>query len=198
VKRLGVMGGTFDPIHHGHLVAAEEVRHAFDLDLVLFVPAGDPWQKAATDVSPASERLKMTERAVVDNPAFEVSSMDVDRDGPTYTVDTLRDLTDVHPGATLYFITGADAILDILTWKDPHEVVELATFVAVSRPGSDLGRLDALGLGDAVVTLQIPALAISSTDIRERVAGGKPIRYLVPDQVERYIAEQGLYRPAQN
>lgn len=192
--RIGVMGGTFDPIHHGHLVAAEEARHAFDLELVLFVPVGDPWQKADQNVSPAADRVEMVRLAIADNSAFDISCVDVDREGPTYTIDTLRSLADVHASADLFFITGADAILEILTWKDPDEALALATFVAVTRPGHDLAGLHELGIEERVVMLEIPALAISSTDIRARVAAGRPIRYLVPIAVERYIAEHGLYR----
>jgi nicotinate-nucleotide adenylyltransferase len=188
------MGGTFDPIHHGHLVAAEEARHAFGLDRVLFVPAGDPWQKAQSDVSDAKHRLAMVEAAIADNGAFEVSSVDIDREGPTYTIDTLRHVAADRPGADLYFITGADAILDILTWKEPDEVLSLATFVAVTRPGYDLHKLDPVRVRDHVRSLEIPALAISSTDIRVRVAEGRPIRYLVPAAVSSYIDEHGLYR----
>jgi nicotinate-nucleotide adenylyltransferase len=193
-SKVGVMGGTFDPIHHGHLVAAEEARHAFDLERVLFVPVGDPWQKADQDVSPASDRLEMVGRAIADNDAFEISRVDVDRNGPTYTIDTLRSLAEQRPGAELYFITGADAILEILTWKDPQDALRLATFVAVTRPGHDLAGLRKLGIEERVVLLEIPALAISSTDIRARVAEGRPIRYLVPAPVEEYIRERDLYR----
>ena len=192
-KKIGVMGGTFDPIHHGHLVAAEEARHAFSLDRVLFVPVGDPWQKSHTDVSPADDRVAMVELAIADNGAFGISCVDVNREGPTFTIDTLRALAEERPGAELCFITGADAILEILTWKDPQEVLRLATFVAVTRPGHDLADLRALGIEDRVEILEIPALAISSTDIRARVADGRPIRYLVPAPVERYIRDRGLY-----
>jgi nicotinate-nucleotide adenylyltransferase len=191
--RIGVMGGTFDPIHHGHLVAGEEARHALALDRVLFVPTGDPWQKSDAPVSPAGDRLEMVRLAIEDNDAFDTSRVDVDRGGPTYTVDTLNALRRHYPGAELFFITGADAILEILTWKDPQEVLGLAMFVAVTRPGHDLAGLESLGVHDRVVVLEIPALAISSTDIRERVAGRRPIRYLVPPQVARYISDHGLY-----
>lgn len=187
------MGGTFDPIHHGHLVAAEESRHAFDLERVLFVPAGAPWQKADRDVTPAPDRVEMVRCAVADNDAFEVSRVDVERPGPTYAIDTLRAIAAQRPGAELYFITGADAILEILTWKDPQEVLALATFVAVTRPGHDLAGLRNLGIENRVAMVEIPALAISSTDIRSRVAGRRPIRYLVPAPVEAYIREHGLY-----
>jgi nicotinate-nucleotide adenylyltransferase len=191
--RVGLMGGTFDPIHHGHLVAAEEARVALDLERVIFVPAGTPWQKSETRVTSATDRYEMVRLAVADNPAFDISSVDIDRPGPTYTIDTLHAIERERPSDTLFFITGADAILEILTWKDPHEALELATFVAVTRPGHDLRELTSLGLGGRTVVLEIPALAISSTDIRLRVAEGRPIRYLVPNDVMRYIDEHGLY-----
>lgn len=182
------MGGTFDPIHHGHLVAAEEARYAFDLERVLFIPAGHPWQKER-HVAPAEERYEMTLLATRDNDAFEVSRIELDRDGPTYTVDTLRQLHAEDPEAALFFITGADAILDILSWKDPDEALSLATFVAVTRPGYLLEKLPSR----AIEVLEIPALAISSTDIRARVAAGRPIRYLVPDAVSAHISDRRLY-----
>ena len=187
------MGGTFDPIHHGHLVAAEEARWALGLDRVVFIPAGRPWQKDRREVTPPELRFEMTKLAVDDNPHFEASRIELDSEGPTYTVDTLRVFRAKEPGAELFFITGADAILQILTWKRPDRALELATFVAVSRPGHDLGGLRSMELGDRVVVLEIPALAISSTDIRRRVREGRPIRYLVPDAVASYIAERGLY-----
>ena len=182
------MGGTFDPIHHGHLVAAEEARYAFSLDRVLFIPAGQPWQKER-HVAPAEERYEMTVLATKDNPAFEVSRLEIERDGPTYTVDTLRELHLQIPDAELFFITGADAILEILSWKDPHDALELATFVAVTRPGYLLDKLPS----HEIAVLEIPALAISSTDIRARVAEGRPIRYLAPDAVAAHIKVRGLY-----
>lgn len=198
VRRLGVMGGTFDPVHHGHLIAAEEARLRFHLDEVLFVPTGDPWQKRDRWVSPAEDRYLMTVIATASNPFFRVSRIEIERDGPTYTVDTLRTLQEeMGGGADLYFITGADAILQILTWKDPQEAVGLATFIAASRPGHELGALEELTpeLREQVEVLRIPALAISSTEIRERVATGFPIRYLVPDAVAQYIVKRRLYRP---
>ncbi len=182
------MGGTFDPIHHGHLVAAEEARYAFSLDRLLFIPAGHPWQKGR-HVAPAEERYEMTQLAIADNPAFEVSRIEIDRAGPTYTVDTLRALRAEKPDAELVFITGADAIREILTWKDPDEALALATFVAVTRPGYELERLPS----QKIEVLEIPALAISSTDIRARVAAGRPIRYLVPDPVAAHIKVHDLY-----
>ncbi|WP_214467187.1 nicotinate-nucleotide adenylyltransferase [Microbacterium flavescens] len=188
--RIGVMGGTFDPIHHGHLVAASEVAQWFDLDEVVFVPTGQPWQKY--DVSPSEHRYLMTVIATASNPRFTVSRVDIDRSGPTYTIDTLRDLKAQRPDAELYFITGADAIAQILSWRDHDELWDLAHFVAVSRPGHVLST-DGLPSED-VSQLEIPALAISSTDCRDRVEQGHPVWYLVPDGVVQYIAKHHLYR----
>jgi nicotinate-nucleotide adenylyltransferase len=191
-RRVGVMGGTFDPIHHGHLVAASEVQAWFDLDEVVFVPTGDPWQKSDRVVSPAEHRYLMTVVATASNPRFTVSRVDIDRDGPTYTIDTLRDLKAQRPDAELFFITGADAIAQILSWRDHDELWDLAHFVAVSRPGHVLNT-DGLP-SDDVSQLEIPALAISSTDCRDRVQRGHPVWYLVPDGVVQYIAKHHLYR----
>ncbi|PZF83837.1 nicotinate-nucleotide adenylyltransferase [Jiangella anatolica] len=191
-KRLGVMGGTFDPIHHGHLVAASEVQHWFHLDEVVFVPTGEPWQKSDRVVTPAEDRYLMTVIATASNPVFSVSRVDIDRGGPTYTVDTLRDLR-AHYGedTELYFITGADALGQILSWRDHDELFELAHFVGCTRPGHDLS---AVGLPEGKVTLvEVPALAISSSECRHRVVGGEPIWYLVPDGIVQYINKRGLY-----
>jgi nicotinate-nucleotide adenylyltransferase len=195
-RRIGLMGGTFDPIHHGHLVAAEEARWQFDLDTVLFIPTGQPWQKPV-GVSPAEDRYRMTVIATASNPAFEVSRVEIDHPGPTYTVDTLRRLrAELGEDARLFFITGADAVLHILTWKDREEVLALAEFIAATRPGYDLERLtERLPLArERLHPMEIPMLAISSTEIRARVARGAPIQYLVPDGVVEYVAERGLYR----
>ncbi|MCW3494669.1 nicotinate-nucleotide adenylyltransferase [Microbacterium sp. SSM24] len=188
--RVGVMGGTFDPIHHGHLVAASEVAQWFDLDEVVFVPTGEPWQKDGVSLS--EHRYLMTVIATASNPRFTVSRVDIDRSGPTYTIDTLRDLKAERPDAELYFITGADAIAQILSWRDHDELWDLAHFVAVSRPGHVLST-DGLPSED-VSQLEIPALAISSTDCRDRVGQGHPVWYLVPDGVVQYIAKHHLYR----
>lgn len=186
------MGGTFDPIHHGHLVAASEVAGRFDLDEVVFVPTGEPYQKGR--VSPAEDRYLMTVIATASNPRFHVSRADIDRDGPTYTVDTLRDLRAVYgPSAELFFITGADALERILSWKDAHEIFSLAHLVGVTRPGFEL--TDAHLPADSVSLVEVPAMAISSTDCRVRVGAGKPVWYLVPDGVVQYIAKRALYRP---
>jgi len=185
------MGGTFDPIHHGHLVAASEVADRFRLDEVVFVPTGQPWQKGA--VSPAEDRYLMTVIATASNPRFQVSRADVDRDGPTYTVDTLRDLRAAYGSeAELFFITGADALDRILSWKDALEMLSLARFVGVTRPGFVLS--DAHLPEDSVTLVEVPAMAISSSDCRSRVAAGKPVWYLVPDGVVQYIAKRSLYR----
>jgi nicotinate-nucleotide adenylyltransferase len=184
------MGGTFDPIHHGHLVAASEVQQSFGLDEVIFVPTGQPWQKGR--VSPAEHRYLMTVIATASNPRFTVSRVDIDRPGPTYTIDTLRDLKEEHPDDDLYFISGADAIAQILTWRDVGRLWELAHFVAVSRPGHELS-ITGLPSGD-VSLLEVPALAISSTDCRSRVSKGFPVWYLVPDGVVQYITKHHLYR----
>ncbi len=190
--RLGVMGGTFDPIHHGHLVAASEVAGLFGLDEVVFVPTGLPWQKSDRAVSPAEDRYLMTVIATASNPRFSVSRVDVDRATPTYTVDTLTDLQHQRPDAELFFITGADALSQIVGWRDSDRLFDLARFVGVTRPGYQLADTD-LPAG-AVSLVEIPALAISSTDCRDRVERGMPVWYLVPDGVVQYIEKRGLYR----
>jgi nicotinate-nucleotide adenylyltransferase len=188
--RLGVMGGTFDPIHNGHLVAASEVAAALNLDQVVFVPTGDPSQKE--EVTGGEHRYLMTVIATAANPRFMVSRVDIDRDKPTYTVDTLRDLKSQYPDAELFFITGSDAIAQILSWHDAAKLWDLANFVAVSRPGHTL-EIPEVPAG-AVTSVEVPALSISSTDCRNRVANGDPIWYLVPDGVVQYIGKHGLYR----
>ena len=190
------MGGTFDPVHHGHLVAASEVQAWFDLDEVLFVPTGEPWQKSAREVSPAEDRYLMTVIATASNPRFSVSRVDIDRGGPTYTIDTLRDLNDQYGDADLYFITGADALAAIVTWRNPGEVFELAHFVGCTRPGHQIDESTLRDLPtDRVTIVEIPALAISSTDCRTRVERREPVWYLVPDGVVQYIAKYDLYGP---
>ncbi|WP_439333612.1 nicotinate-nucleotide adenylyltransferase [Trebonia kvetii] len=194
-RRVGVMGGTFDPVHHGHLVAGSEVAHIFALDEVIFVPTGEPYQKSGRDISSAEDRYLMTVIATASNPRFSVSRVDIDRPGPTYTIDTLRDLADANgPGTDLYFITGADALANILTWHDVDALFGLAHFIGCTRPGH---RLTGQGLPDGKVSLvEIPALAISSSECRHRVAAGEPVWYLVPDGVVQYIAKRGLYQRA--
>jgi nicotinate-nucleotide adenylyltransferase len=190
------MGGTFDPIHHGHLVAASEVQAWFDLDEVVFVPTGQPWQKADRVVSPAEHRYLMTVVATASNPRFTVSRVDIDRGGPTYTIDTLRDLAAVYPDAELFFITGADALGEIFTWRDAERLFELAHFVGCTRPGYETDPSLLAGIPTERLTLiEIPALAISSSDCRERRIAGEPVWYLVPDGVVQYIAKHDLYPP---
>jgi nicotinate-nucleotide adenylyltransferase len=186
------MGGTFDPIHHGHLVAASEAASFFGLDEVIFVPTGQPWQKEGRHVSAAEDRYLMTVIATASNPRFSVSRVDIDRPGPTYTIDTLRDLHEANgPDTDLYFITGADALENILTWHDVDTLFSLAHFVGCTRPGH---RLTGAGLPDGKVSLvEIPALAISSSECRARVAADEPVWYLVPDGVVQYIAKRHLY-----
>jgi nicotinate-nucleotide adenylyltransferase len=191
-RRIGIMGGTFDPIHHGHLVAASEVAYRFALERVVFVPTGQPWQKGGA-ASPAEDRYLMTVVATASNPQFHVSRVDIDRGGPTYTVDTLRDLRrELGEDTELFFITGADALEKILSWKDADELFELAHLVGVTRPGFTLSGAHLPA--DSVSLVQVPAMAISSTDCRARVAVGKPIWYLVPDGVVQYISKRQLYR----
>lgn len=193
-RRIGVMGGTFDPIHHGHLVAASEVQSWFELDQVIFVPTGQPWQKSHRRVTSAEHRYLMTVIATASNPRFTVSRVDIDRDGPTYTTDTLRDLRVALPDADLFFITGADALTEIFTWRNADYLFELAHFVGCTRPGYDMDASTLEGIPqDRVTILEIPALAISSTTCRTRHARGEPIWYLVPDGVVQYIAKYDLY-----
>jgi len=188
--RLGVMGGTFDPIHFGHLIAAEAVAKTYELDSVIFVPTGNPWQKNA--VASATHRLAMTQLAVSYFPDFQVSSVDIDRNGETYTVDTLRDLKTQHPGAQFFFITGADSLAGIGTWKDSAELWNLAHFVGVTRPGHKL-EIPKSPAG-AVTLLEIPALAISSSEIRAKVISGESLEGLVPVKVLEYMDKHNLYR----
>ena len=190
--RLGVMGGTFDPIHHGHLVAASEVAARFALDEVVFVPTGQPWQKDDVAVSPAEDRYLMTVIATASNPQFSVSRIDIDRPGPTYTLDTLRDLRAERGAATeLFFITGADALAQILSWHAATDLFRLAHFIGVTRPGHHLA--DPGFPTGGVSLVEVPAMAISSTDCRVRVAAGLPIWYLVPDGVVQYVNKRRLY-----
>lgn len=191
--RVGVMGGTFDPLHHGHLVAGSEVAHLFALDEVVFVPTGQPWQKDEGKVSAAEDRYLMTVIATASNPRFSVSRIDIDRPGPTYTIDTLTEMRERRgPEAEFFFITGADALEQILSWRDIDVLFHLAHFVGCTRPGH---RLSDAGLPEGKVSLvEIPALAISSTECRERVRAGEPVWYLVPDGIVQYINKRGLYK----
>ncbi|NMM99854.1 nicotinate-nicotinamide nucleotide adenylyltransferase [Bifidobacterium sp. DSM 109958] len=195
--RVGIMGGTFDPIHNGHLVAASEVAWVYDLDEVIFVPTGRPVFKLDKHVTNAEDRYLMTVIATASNPKFTVSRVDIDRPGVTYTIDTLRDIRALRPDAELFFITGADAVAEIMRWKDAESMWDLARFVAVTRPGYSSSlkglKVDDLPRG-RVDMLEIPALAISSTDVRRRSQKGEPVWYLVPDGVVQYIGKHGLYR----
>ena len=186
------MGGTFDPVHHGHLVAASEVASRFQLDEVVFVPTGEPWQKTDRQVSAAEDRYLMTVIATASNPRFTVSRADIDREGPTYTIDTLTEMHETYPDAELFFITGADALEQILSWHKVDEMFGYAHFIGVTRPGY---RLNGEHLpGGSVTLVEVPAMAISSTGCRDRVAAGEPVWYLVPDGVVQYISKRGLYR----
>ena len=210
-RRIGIMGGTFDPIHHGHLVAGSEVADLFGLDMVVFVPTGQPWQKKDRFVSPAEDRYLMTVVATASNPRFQVSRVDIDRGGDTYTVDTLTDMRKLYPDAELFFITGADALSKIVTWRDWESMFDLAHFVGVTRPGYELPGVGE-GVGDDATLaplqseldegrlslVEIPAMAISSTDCRKRSSEGRPVWYLVPDGVVQYITKHGMYAPKEN
>ncbi len=199
MQRLGIMGGTFDPIHYGHLLMAEEARIAFALDRVLFVPNGRPAHKKVYTVSSPEDRYAMTLLATASNPDFSCSRLELDRPGPSYTIDTLRAVRQRHPDLdALYFITGADAVLEILTWHEYDQLAQECRFIAVTRPGFVLERLAEIAdkaFLDRVSFLPIPGLEISSTDLRRRVREGRSLKYLTPEPVEAYIRQQGLYRP---
>ena len=203
MARVGIMGGTFDPVHHGHLVTAEEARVQFTLEHVYFVPNRFPPHKQLDQVTDPEHRFRMTSLAVRTNPRFSVSRLEIDRRGPSYTIDTLLALRAEHSARDLYYITGADAILQIVRgeWERSAELLTLCQYIAASRPGfpidvHDLRRYNVTRQHlDNLHVMEIPALSISSTDIRRRVAEGRPIRYLLPDEVAAYIAEHGLYRP---
>lgn len=196
--RLGVFGGTFDPVHYGHLVAAEEVRYRLRLDKVLFVPAGMPPHKLDHDITPTRHRVAMLELAIASNPGFALSRVDIDRHGPCYTVDTLALLHQEYgPGAELFFLMGMDSLADILTWKDPERLIRLARIVVVGRPGfqADVDELDKVlpGAAERICIVDTPLMEVSSSDIRQRVREGAPIRYQVPEAVEAYIRAHRLY-----
>ena len=200
-RRLGVMGGTFDPIHFGHLIAAERAGEELLLDQVLFIPAGTPPHKLTIAQAPPMDRYRMIELAIASNDHYRLSDMEITRGGTSFTVDTLKVLLDMYKGAQLYFITGADAILEIASWKAPGEIFKMCKFIAVSRPGYSLDgvwKVAGAFIEDpekSVIGLGIPGLDISSTEIRERVRRGKSVKYLLPDNVIDFITERGLYRP---
>jgi nicotinate-nucleotide adenylyltransferase len=203
-KKIGIMGGTFNPIHHGHLVTAQEALSQFKLDMVIFIPTGNPPHKTQNEVASAEDRYIMTVIATSSNSNFFVSRMEIDRRGNSYTIDTVRQLKKIYGSSSLlYFITGADAILEILTWKNTDEIVSLCKFIAATRPGYNLSRIEDLRkrlFGNTVATdnkiyiMEIPALSISSTDIRNRVKHNRPIDYLLPEGVSNYILKHGLYK----
>jgi len=203
VRRIGVMGGTFNPIHFGHLVTAQEALGQFNLDKVIFIPTGDPPHKVGKDIASSEDRYLMTVIATAPNKNFLVSRIETDRKGSSYTIDTVRELRKIYgTGVTIYFITGADAILEILTWKNTEEIVSLCKFIAATRPGYNLSRIKDLekklfneknNKGEKIFVMEVPALAISSTDIRSRVKNNRPINYLLPGGVRSYILKHGLY-----
>ncbi|NLI92409.1 MAG: nicotinate-nucleotide adenylyltransferase [Peptococcaceae bacterium] len=202
--KLGIMGGTFDPIHYGHLVAAETARVELGLDHVLFIPTGIPPHKTDRLITEANLRFEMVEMSIRSNQNFKVSRMEIERNGPTYTIDTLRILKDMFPNQELYFITGTDALKELLTWREPEEIIRLSRIVGASRPGydshSELGKIFQKFpfMKDRISRLEVPALAISSTDIRARVQNQKSIRYLLPDEVRLFIKKNNLYQTNKN
>jgi nicotinate-nucleotide adenylyltransferase len=196
--RLGVLGGTFDPVHTGHLVLAEHAREALSLETVLFIPAGDPWRKSHRTITPAAHRVAMLRLAVEDNAAFGISDIELNREGPTYTADTLEALAGERLDDEFYFIVGADALADLPNWRDPQRIVRHAMLAVAPRDLQDANTvaINVPGIADRIVTFEIPRLAISSSDIRARTAANLTIRYLVPDSVAAYIAQHNLYHPA--
>lgn len=200
MKRIGIMGGTFDPIHYGHLVAAEEACYQFRLEKVFFIPAGRPPHKTAGEISEPCHRLEITRLAVSSNPYFEVSTLEIERGGFSYTIDTVRKIYNLFPGAQIFFITGADAVLEILSWKNVAELLSLCCFIAATRPGYQLGSLESKlpefspAQLKRIILMEVPALAISSSDIRRRIKEGRPIKYLLPEAVHEYILKHGLYQ----
>ena len=200
-SRIGIMGGTFDPIHYGHLAAAEAARIEFGLCKVIFMPVGNPPHKQSQKISDAEHRYRMTALATSSNSGFEVSRLEVDKAGITYTFDTMEELRSIYGEAPeIYFITGADAVLELLTWYKIGELLTLCKFIAVTRPGFDIWKLEqkiaeiSSKYDGEIICLEVPLLEISSTDIRERIRSGKPVKYLLPEEVEAYIHKNGLYK----
>lgn len=192
VRRLGVMGGTFDPIHVGHLVAASEALYAFELDRVVFVPTGQPWQKSS--YSDAEDRFMMTSLGAATHRCFAVSRIELDRKGPTYTTDTMRTLKEFHgPDTELFFILGADAALRFGTWRHVEGLADHTELIAVTRPGFALGQIETDETWPLIHLMEMPDIDVSATDIRARVRAGRPIDYLVPSSVVSYIHDRGLY-----
>jgi nicotinate-nucleotide adenylyltransferase len=201
LQRIGVIGGTFDPLHYGHLAAAEEVRVRLNLSRVLFVVAGIPPHKLNEEVTPVEHRVAMVELGIASNPHFQISRVDVDRPGPSYSVDTISILLEQYGrGTEVFFIMGLDSLVEVPAWHDPGRLIQLCHLVAVTRPGFDvdMSHLEASvpGISSRVEIVDMPALDISSSDLQRRVSEGLPIKYQVPEEVERYINEQHLYRPS--
>ena len=198
--RIGVFGGTFDPIHMGHLVVSDDARAALELDKVLFIPAGQPWFKSYRQMTESHHRLAMVRLAVESNPHFDVVDIEIRRSGPSYTVDTLAELCDQYEGAEFVVILGVDALREIDRWYQPRRLFEMASVVGMARPGASLDPsvLNAAipGASSRMQLVDSTLVDISGTEIRERVAAGRSIRYRVPATVERYISEHGLYLPA--
>jgi nicotinate-nucleotide adenylyltransferase len=200
VRRLGIMGGTFDPIHYGHLVTAEGARYEWGLEKVIFIPAGRPPHKPGLQITEPWDRYVMTGLAIESNPFFQVSVMEIERPGPSYTVDTVSAMQVLYPESEIFFITGSDAVLEVLTWKDVPKLLSKCRFISVSRPGYNLDKLHAgldgipEELKKKIIYMQVPSLAISSTEIRKRVREGRPVKYLLPESVENYIMKKELYR----
>ncbi|MDD3706370.1 MAG: nicotinate-nucleotide adenylyltransferase [Clostridiaceae bacterium] len=199
--KIGIMGGTFDPIHYGHLFAAEAARVEFGLSKVIFIPVGSPPHKQSQRISHPEHRYRATALAVSSNPNFEVSRLEVDKSGITYTFDTMKKLRSIYgKDADIYFITGADAVLELLTWYKFKDLFTLCRFITVTRPGYNYMELEqkieeiSSNYGGEILCLEVPLLDISSTDIRERIRSGKAVKYLLPEEVEAYIFKNGLYK----
>jgi len=192
-EKIGILGGTFNPPHIAHLIAAEAVCDNLKLEKILFVPAATPPHKLNIEIIPAERRLQMVKLAIGDNRLFEVSEVELQRRGPSFTIDTLTDLKREFPKKTFYFLLGIDLLLEFDTWKNPEKILEECTIVAMNRPGFDLAKVDK-DLLRRVEIVNVPGLDISSTNIRRLVKSGKSIKYLVPDEVEKYIKENFIYR----
>ena len=199
-NKVGIMGGTFDPIHYGHLVIANEVLFKFDLQKIIFVPTGNPPHKRSVALADSYHRYMMTQFATMTNQDFDVSNIEVEKESISYTVDTIRVLKDHYKNTKLFFITGTDAVLDLPNWKAPEEILKLCTFISVNRPGyvTDTleDKLDKLmeKYNGEILSIRAPQLKISSTDIRNRIKEGRPTKYLLPENVEQYILKKGLYK----
>lgn len=204
MKKFGIMGGTFDPIHFGHLVIANEVLSKYKLNKIIFVPTGTPPHKPSIGITSSYHRYMMTQFATMTNPRFDVSDIEVSKSEVSYTVDTIRKFYEMYPGTKFYFITGTDAVLELPTWKDTEGILQLCTFIAVNRPGYVTDNLEerikkiAKEYNGEIFILNAPQLKISSTDIRKRIFTQRPIKYLLPETVEQYIIKNNLYREIEN